>query len=269
MGSIHSKRPQENYRSVVSRGGHGRHPHETGLLISTLNEDEILVGEGEASWNCSGHDAEIEWCLIFARKISRLEVNADLSCLLQGAIRERRLGTPGVLETCRENVGSRSVIAVDADESGGSFGGLKTTLGDVVAGRVEAAMKLEYAKQNLRGKVERNLSSQILKGSPLIDHLKIIQKNILAGTIQDTNIVRLRPERNSGGYMQERWLKYRSALTAVKGTSRHEPFNASIRCRLVSDVVTRQEYIRSGSAARLDVYDRRGKNIGSSILHVL
>lgn len=249
--------------SVRSRGK--QDGLEEPLVFSALGGDEYLVGEGAVT-TCCGHDAELVWCLVFPEPISSLSISRDLPCTLQGAIREHRLeSSSSVTVASRSN---RTILAVNRDGGEGSYGGIRTTLMALDGGEVQAVMRLQYLKENMRGRVERQVTTAHIKSLPLQRHLAIMQDKITRGEVQDARIIRLHPYCNSSGYVQERWLKYRSALIAIKGTKAPAPVNATIRCKLISDIVTRREYIKLGTAAHLEVFDGDGKCIGCSSLYV-
>lgn len=238
-------------------------------ISSVLHPQEILAGTGMAEWNSYGHDAEMEWCLIFSRPLSRLQINDTLQCLLQGAIRERPMNPAGYDTRKASGIPKgRTIIAMKGGVQGGTFGGERTSIGQLTRGMVFCRMRLEYLKENMIERVDRTLSTSILLNLPLVKSLQQLQEKVAGDKQADTNIVRIHPPANCGGYINERWLKYRSAFTAVKGAGGKRLRHSKIRQQLVTDVVTRREYIKSGTTARLDVFDRKGTNIGTSFLEV-
>ncbi|WP_163336886.1 hypothetical protein [Desulfopila sp. IMCC35008] len=238
-------------------------------ISSVLRPDEILTGTGVAEWYTQGHDAEMEWCLIFSRPLSRLQVDEKLHCILQGAIRERAMDPAGNDNTKKSAFPrGKTIIAMKAGVQGGTFGGIRTSIRELTTGMVFCRMRLEYLKENMMERVDRSLSTSILVNLPLIDSIKQLQQKVASDKTTDTNIIRLHPPGNCGGYVKERWLKYRSAFAAVKGAGGKNYLNSRIWHQLVTDVVTRKEYIKSGTTARLDVFDRKGNRIGTSFLEV-
>ena len=239
------------------------------IQCRVIDDEEIVAGRAETEWDGFGLDAELEWCLIFQKPLAKLTITKDLECLLQGSIRERRL----VLKKKGEGRGhppaSRSIIAMSLGDHAGYFGGVATTLSAIFSDQIGASMHLHYEKENMEGGVDRVVSSAVLAGKDLVSSLLKIQKRALERTGGGENVVRLQSLYCHGGYLQDRWLKYQSALTAVKGVHYSTIADSTIRTRLMSDVIERRENIKRGTSAELTVLDAGGHYAGSSVLSVM
>lgn len=251
-------------------GGESRIPVFQPFHCRIIREDEIVVGEGATEWHEFGHDAELEWCLIFPKPLSELKITTDLECLLQGSIRERVLFPAGSSGGKKQRAsGSRSIIAMELADHSGYFAGIPTSLADIHSDKTCSSMRLEYQKENRKGSVSRVVSSSVLARKDLVSSLRNLQEREVGNTRGSGNAVRLHALCCHGGYIQERWLKYQSALTAVKGVHYTTIAESTIRSRLMSDVIERREYIQRGTSAKLMVLDADGNCVGSSVLKVL
>lgn len=269
VGSLQGKAIRSNPFAAAREPRTSFLPCDDLTLCSILRESEVIVGQAKSSRREYAHDAEPEWCLIFHRPLAVTRVDHDLRCTLQGSIRERHLYHKCLKDRGRKSKpAERNILAMDMEGNGGEFSGIESTLGELAAGAVYARMELEYSKENRKENVKRTLSTSFLKGKQLLVSVRHLQQRVKNGEIPDSRIIRILPPQNCGGYVQERWLKYQSALIAIKGRGDYCPLSGQIREKIVSDVVTRREYIRGGTSARLDVLDGKGECIGASLLRV-
>lgn len=223
-----------------------------------LPDSQLHLGSAELASTATCHDAEPEWTLHFSRPISQLDLDFATPCILQGAIRQRQLHpAPG---------GSIMSVIAHSEDGDEACLGISTTLGGVCSGQLSVRMRLEFIKENMQGRVVRNVSSDILADLPLLDCLTILKSKVRSNLLPDSRVFRINAKEQKRGYVNERWLKYQSALTAARGVHYSDLSAKEIRSRLVSDIVERREYIRSGTKVSLDVFDHRRGIIGKALL---
>jgi hypothetical protein len=234
-----------------------------------LPESEISRGTGRTSWLKGGHDAEIEWCLVFPSLLTAIEVTPGTRCILQGSIRERRLESaePG---SEGRSFGKKtiSVLALHSRAHVKNAGGVQVTIRDIVLDRVHAKMCLQYQKENMQEDVKRTVASSVLARIPLVECVRNLQKTIKTSAMENTSVIRVSAGFNQGGYLQERWLKYQSALMAIRGEHYSDIAKSHIQYRLVNDIIERREYIKRGGVACLSVFSSSGNCVGKAGLAV-
>ncbi len=249
-------------------------PLHTGSYIpqsvcSLLPESEVSRGTGKTTWLKGGHDAELEWCLVFPTFLSAIDITPATRCKLQGSIRERRLESETPAQRDRlHGMSDQSVLALGHCDQVENIGGINVSMRDIVFDRVRAGMCLLYPKENMQEEVKRTVTSSILARIPLIECIQKLQEMIHTSVKGDTSIVRVSAGWNQGSYLQERWLKYQSALTAIRGVHYSDITKCHIQYRLVTDIIERREYIQRGAAASLSVVSSSGDCVGKARLEV-
>jgi hypothetical protein len=234
-------------------------------VCSLLPESEISRGRGSTTWLKGGLDAELEWCLVFPALLSVTTITPATRCILQGSIRERRFEceTPDRREMQSERC-AQSVLALNVCNQENSAGGIHVSLREIVIDRVYANMCLQYQKENMQEDVKRTVTSSTLARLPLVECVRSLQELIHKSVMVDTSVIRVTAGWNQGSYLQERWMKYTSALTAVRGVHYSDIAKSHIQYRLVTDIVERREYIKRGTEACLSVLSSSGTCVGEA-----
>lgn len=206
-------------------------------------------------------DALIQWCLIFREPLSRIELVDSTPCTLHGMVVWQNLGA-----FLREDFDIEPALE-DFDTDGSIVErGITCTLGELRTGKVKARLTLEFAPENKKQKVLRDVSWQDIAGTPLKPWLKTLQNLVLEQKRADSEVVPLAGLSRRSGYFCERSLKYKAALAAARGVSVNEIPLAQVYQFLAREIVDKKEYVGRGESARVALYNDKGELVTTSIM---
>lgn len=213
----------------------------------------------------SAYDAIIQWCLIFAKPLSQVELVDSTSCTLHGMViwqnldpflREDFSGELAPGEACKDFGEDGAVVQ----------GGITCTLGELRTGKVKARLSLEFSPENKKQKVLRNVCWQDIGSTPLKPWLKSMQDQIREKKRVDSEVVCLVGLGQRTGYVWERSLKYKTALAAARGVSVNEIPLAQVYRFVAREIVDKKEYVGRGTSARVDMYNEKGELVTTSTM---
>ena len=206
----------------------------------------------------SAYDVLIQWCLIFAKPLSQVELVDSTPCTLHGMIVWQNLDA-----FLREDFSEEFVSGKFCKDFGkdGSVvqGGITCTLGELRTGKVMARLSLEFSPENKKQKVLRNVSWQDIARTPLKPWLKSLQDQIREKKRADSEVVCLAGLGQRTGYVWERSLKYKAALAAARGVSVNEVPLAQVYSFVAREIVDKKEYVGRGTSARVEMYNEKGE----------
>lgn len=210
-------------------------------------------------------DATTEWCLTFKSNLSEIEIDDSTHCMLHGRIVWQDLGRHcGLKIDSMANV-CRQIFESD-DGSDVLSEGIKTTIGELRTGQVNAKLTLEYDTENRQKRVSQGVSCQKIAKAPLRAWLKTLQNKIREGKIDDTPSIALGSLTKNSSFFEQRSLKYKAALAAARGISMAEVPQTQVYEYLVRDILDRKEYISLGSSAKISLFNSYGEMVDSKTL---
>lgn len=209
-------------------------------------------------------DATVHWCLIFERRLSRLVIDDETPCTLNGTVVWQNLDSylEGSLSPNRAGWTTDENI-----EETGPGGGITCTLGELRKGKINARLALEFTPENATGDIRRNLSWSDIADIPLRVLLKTLQKKVLSNKMKDTSVVSLARFNRKNGYIGQRSLKYTAALAAARGVPLGAIPRDQVYKYLVREIVDKKEYVRHGSKARIVLYNGAGEIVTRRTFH--
>jgi hypothetical protein len=213
----------------------------------------------------SAFDALIQWCLIFNKPLSQIELVDSTPCTLHGMVVWQNLDD-FLCEDFSEGLIADPVLEDFGADGSVVQGGITSTLGQLRKGKVKARLTLEFSPENKKQKVLRNVSWQDIAGTPLKPWLKTLQNQIREEKRADSAIAPLAGLSRRSGYFCERSLKYKAALAAARGVSVNEIPLGQVYRFLAREIVDKKEYVGRGGSARVALYNEQGELVTTSIM---
>ncbi len=216
------------------------------------------------------YDALVQWCLVFDRPLSKVIISETTVCTLHGALIRQQLNVFLREEQPKDSKKNQAFGNIN-EEFSVVYEGIPCTLGELQDGKIDARLRLEFATENIKnhpGKVLRNAAWKDIDRTELIPWLQSLQKHIIDGKREDGKIITLDGLVKKSGYIDDRSLKYKSALAAARGVSLQEISPAQAHQALVRELIDKKEYIRHGSSATLALYNGKGEIVGCKSLLV-
>lgn len=210
-------------------------------------------------------DADLQWCLSFEKKLSHIECADHTPCILHGRIFWSSLTEDlNRIESARSPQGKlKSQIR---DDSAMIESGIYTTLGDLISGTIAAQLTLEYTAENRYQQIYRNISWGKICHIPLKTYIKTVQGKITKGTLPDTKTVIFSRNTSKSGVQSQKGLKYKAALAVARGVPLADISQNQVNSYLAREVPSKKQYIKSGSHARLSLYNGHGEVVESKII---
>lgn len=221
--------------------------------------------DGDMIMQDSAFDALIQWCLVFAKPLSQIALVDSTPCTLHGMIIWQNLDS-FLSDDCSEDVVQNRGLEDFAEKGSLLQGGITCTLGELRTGRVKARLTLEFSPENKKQKVLRNVSWKNIAGIPLKPWLLTIQKQIRNRKRPDSEIISLANLGKRSGYLEERSLKYKTALAAARDVSVHEIPLAHVLRFAAREIVDKKEYVGQGTSAKVALYNEKGELVTSGIM---
>lgn len=213
----------------------------------------------------SAYDPLIQWCLIFTKPLSQVDLVDSTPCALHGMIVWQNVGAFLREDFSKELV--QGEVCEDFGEDGSVVqGGITCTLGELRTGKVKARLSLEFSPENKKQKVLRNVCWQDIARTPLKPWLKSMQDRIREKRRADSEVICLAGLGQRTGYFGERSLKYKAALAAARGVSVNEVPLAQVYRFVAREIVDKKEYVGRGTSARVEMYNDKGELVTASTL---
>jgi len=247
--------------------------------LTTLTEEyeglvdpSVFIGKGHVSWETGGHDAELEWVLIFEKPLVEINISEETNCILQGMIEGKNLSKLLGEEQIDWEPASlkNNVIATQDNNNASITGGIPTCLGALNGKAILATMRLSnFTKENGSILPERVVDSTVLEKFPVIKFLKELKERADDFGMNDCRIVNLGSNGKQSGYVNNRTYKMDAILSVLK----HNPlelikkgFSDHVRHQLIKDLIEEKEGMAKGSETLLQVFDTQNHVVGKAIL---
>ncbi len=212
-------------------------------------------------------DAGLQWCLTFEKELSIIRLEENTTCILHGGILWQNL-TEGPETSGRGLSLTKNEIPGNGDDYGVIHPGIYTTLGELLRGKVDAQLSLEYTAENKYQQISRNISWERISQTPLNAFLKTVRRKILDGSMPDSKTVLLGRITSNSCVYEQKSLKYKAALAAARGVSLGDIPADQVNNYLVRELLDKKQYILSGSVAKLSLYNGLGEVVASKMITV-
>lgn len=242
--------------------------------------DEVVqTGEISVPFQKGGHDAELEWALIFEDPLPEIEITPETECRLQGMIEGKNLGKllgPNRISWLPSSLGN-NVLAMTDNNTNPFVSGIKVKLKDLMARDIIAQMHLTFTPQNDDlPVVARHIPSTLLRNFPLIEFLRELSSKAELFNLNDVQIINLSAIGEESGYVNEGFRKAEALLESLfdgiislrrirRNTGlTNSDISDRIRDKLVRNVIEEKAYIKQGTSAFLFVSDSNNQEIGKA-----
>ncbi|WP_319549569.1 hypothetical protein [Desulfogranum marinum] len=241
-----------------------------------LTDNQVFIGFARIDWEEGGHDAELEWVLIFDQPITEITFTDKTECTLQGMIEGKNLA-----KLCGEkeikwgpaSIGN-NVIATMDETNQEIAGGKKITFKDLQGDDVLATMRLSFKKENGEEIQTREVPSTVLKKFPVVELLEELKKNAGKYGLEDCCVVNLGANGKESAYVNNRLLQIEAVLkenlspegiltNLTKGSGE---LKDRVRDELIKKLIDDQKGMGRGSKAHLEVSTPSKEIIGKAIL---
>lgn len=222
-----------------------------------LIDDKIMLGTGSIPWEEGGHDAELEWVLLFEKPISKIIIDENTECVLQGMIEGKNLrkllGTDQIA-WAPASIGNNIISTKDGNQ-GSEISGIKIKLDDLRKNQILATMKLTYKKEDGEHISERIVQSDVLCGLPIIEFLNDLKATASSIGFEDGRVVNLGAWGDQSGYVNERKRQIKAMLKSLLVNNEFERALDYSRNLLIQNVIDNKEGMCKIGVAELTVFE--------------
>lgn len=242
-----------------------------------LTDQNVFIRSGSIGWQEGGHDAELEWVLIFDRPITEMTFTDKTECTLQGMIEGKNLAQllgEGEIPWAPASIGN-NVIATMDDTGQEIVGGVeKITLQDLQRDDILATMRLNFKKEDGGTIPTREVPSTVLKDLPVVELLEALKKSADEYGLTDCRVVNLGANGKHSAYVNNTFLKLEAVLEEISSRdgilailrTGFEGVRDKVRNELIKELIEEEKGIGKGCEAHLQVFDHSGGVVGEAVL---
>jgi hypothetical protein len=242
-----------------------------------LVDRNVFIGSGRIDWEEGGHDAEVEWVLIFDRPITEITFTDNTECTLQGMIEGKNLARLlGDKEIPWEpaSIGNNVIATMDITGQEITGGIPNITLNDLTRNNSLAIMRLSFEKEDGGILPTREVSSTELRDVPIVELLKELAGKAQEYGLADCCAVNLGANGKNSAYVnntlykREAFFKEMFSISGLFANLKHgiNGITDRVRDELIKELIDDKRGMKQGGEARLQVFNSKEKLIGEAVL---